>query len=139
MRRFLSAVISGMAVVLVMATTAAATPTHYGPSGLLNIPTAETLNEGNICVGLWTNCTAGNDQDGVIVPATITLGLGTFMEVYGSYPNLLFNGDEDASGRGFADLGFKFRVYGKRSDPFRLGLDLQAPPLRFPTIPIATA
>lgn len=103
-----------------------ATPTHYGHSGLLNLPTAQTLNEGNICVGLWTNCTAGADRDGVIVPATITLGLGTFMEVYGSYPNLLFNGDEDASGRGFADLGFKFRIFGKRSDPFRLGLDLQA-------------
>lgn len=103
-----------------------ATPTHYGHSGLLNLPTAQTLNEGNICVGLWTNCTAGSDQNGVIVPATITLGLGTFMEVYGSYPNLLFNGDEQVSGRGFADLGFKFRVFGKRSDPFRLGLDLQA-------------
>ena len=125
MRRFLSAVIFGAAVVFGMAMNAAATPTHYGPSGLLNIPTAETLNEGNICVGLWTNCTVGNDRDGVIVPATITMGLGTFMEVYGSYPNLLFNGDEDASGRGFADLGFKLRVYGKRSDPFRLGLDLQ--------------
>jgi outer membrane protein OmpA-like peptidoglycan-associated protein len=126
MCRFLSAVISGAAVMIVLATSAAATPTHYGHSGLLNIPTAQTLNEGNICVGLWTNCTADSDQGSVIVPATITLGLGTFMEVYGSYPNLLFNDDEEASGRGFADLGFKFRVYGKRSDPFRLGLDLQA-------------
>ncbi|MCM2263924.1 MAG: OmpA family protein [Desulfuromonadales bacterium] len=115
-------------MVLLLATSLPcfATPTHYGSSGLLNLPTAQTLNEGNICVGLWTNCTTGKDQDGVIVPATITLGLGTFMEVYGSYPNLLFNDDEEASGRGFADLGFKFRIFGKRSDPFRLGLDLQA-------------
>lgn len=104
----------------------AVTPTHYGHTGLLSLPTAQTLNEGNICVGLWTNCTTGTERDGVIVPATITLGLGTFMEVYGSYPNLLFNDDEQASGRGYANLGFKFRAYGKRSDPFRLGLDLQA-------------
>lgn len=119
---------AAVSLVLLFATSLPchATPTHYGHSGLLNLPTAQTLNEGNICVGLWTDCTTGSDRNGVIVPATITLGLGTFMEVYGSYPNLLFNDDEEASGRGFADLGFKFRVFGKRSDPFRLGLDLQA-------------
>lgn len=127
MRLLLFSIAAGLTLLLAFARPCLATPTHYGHSGLLNLPTAQTLNEGNICVGLWANCTAGTgDQDGVIVPATITLGLGTFMEVYGSYPNLLFNGDEDASGRGFADLGFKFRVFGKRSDPFRLGLDLQA-------------
>lgn len=102
-----------------------ATPTQFGSSGLLSQPTAQTLNEGNICIGLWSNCTADTERSSVILPATITLGLGTFMEVYGSYPNLLFNGDEDSSGRGYADLGFKFRVYGERSAPFRLGLDLQ--------------
>lgn len=126
MRHLLITVATNGILLLASLSPAHATPTHYGHSGLLNLPTAQTLNEGNICVGLWTNCTSGTDQDGVIVPATITLGLGTFMEVYGSYPNLLFNGDEDASGRGFADLGFKFRVFGERSDPFRLGLDLQA-------------
>ena len=125
-RRFLETVACSLLPLLAAASVAYATPTHYGHSGLLSQPTAQTLNEGNICVGLWTDCSGGNNRDGVIVPATITLGLGTFMEVYGSYPNLLFNGDEDASGRGFADLGFKFRIYGKRADPFRLGLDLQA-------------
>jgi len=105
---------------------ALAIPTQYGNTGLLSVPEAQTLNEGNICVGLWTNCTTGREEDAAIVPAAITLGLGTFMEAYGSYPNLLFNGDEDASGRGFANLGFKFRAFGKRADPFRLALDLQA-------------
>ena len=38
---------------------------------------------------------------------------------------LLFNDDEGSSGRGFANVGFKFRVYGKRSDSFRLAVDLQ--------------
>ncbi len=126
MRHFLIAAVCALFMLSSSVSVSLATPTHYGHTGLLNQPTAQTLNEGNICVGLWTNCSSGTDQDGVIVPATITLGLGTFMEAYGSYPNLLFNGDEDASGRGFADLGFKFRVFGKRSDPFRLGLDLQA-------------
>lgn len=105
--------------------------TQYGDTGLISQPTAQTLNEGNICIGLWTNCTdgssssAGNNDSSVIVPATITMGLGTFMETYGSYPNLIFNGDEDSSGRGFANAGFKFRVFGKRSAPFRLAVDLQ--------------
>lgn len=126
MRRLLITVIASLVCLGASVSVSSATPTHYGSSGLLNLQTAETLNEGNICVGLWTNCTIGKDQDGVTVPATITLGLGTFMEVYGSYPNLLFNDDEMVSGRGFADLGFKFRIFGSRADPFRLGLDLQA-------------
>ena len=110
---------------------AQATTSQFGETGLLSQPTAQTLHEGNICVGIWANCSDGvdngssSDDSGVIVPTTITMGLGTFMEVYGSYPNLLFNDDEGSSGRGFANVGFKFRVYGKRSDSFRLAVDLQ--------------
>jgi outer membrane protein OmpA-like peptidoglycan-associated protein len=125
MRHFLIMILAGVLGLLPLA-PAFAIPTQYGHTGLLSVPEAQTLNEGNICVGLWTNCTTGAEEDGAIVPVAITLGLGTFMEAYGSYPNLLFNGDEDVSGRGFANLGFKFRVFGKRADPFRLGLDLQA-------------
>jgi outer membrane protein OmpA-like peptidoglycan-associated protein len=109
-----------------------ATSGQYGDTGLISQPTAQTLNEGNICVGLWANCSDGVSTpvteagDGsLIIPATITLGLGTFLEAYGSYPNLSFNGDEDGSGRGFANAGFKARILGKRSDRFRLALDLQ--------------
>ena len=109
-----------------------ATSTQFGDTGLLSQPTAQTLNEGNICVGIWANCSDGayngSDLSGdssVIVPTSITMGLGTFIEAYASYPNLLFNGDEDGSGRGFANAGFKLRVYGKRSDNFRLAVDLQ--------------
>lgn len=108
-----------------------ATSTQYGDSGLFSQPVAQTLSEGNICIGLWTNCAdsatgdTSNSDSAVIVPATITMGLGTFIEAYGSYPDMLFNGDEEASGRGFANAGFKFRVYGKRSAPFRLAVDLQ--------------
>ena len=109
-----------------------ATSSQYGDTGLISQPTAQTLNEGNICVGIWSNCSdgittpsAGAGDSSLIVPATITLGLGTFLEAYGSYPNLFFNGDEDNSARGFANIGFKARILGKRSDRFRLALDVQ--------------
>lgn len=123
---FTTLFIAGTVLLFVLASPCLATPTQYGHTGLLSQPTAQTLNEGNICVGGWASCTAGGDRNGVIIPVAITLGLGTFMEAYGSYPNLLFNDDEDLSGRGFAGLGMKFRILGKRSDPFRLGLDVQA-------------
>jgi outer membrane protein OmpA-like peptidoglycan-associated protein len=109
-----------------------ATSGQFGDTGLISQPKAQTLNEGNICVGLWANCSDGIDTpttnagDGsLVIPATITLGLGTFLEVFGSYPNLSFNGDEDSSARGFANAGFKARILGKRSDRFRLALDVQ--------------
>lgn len=109
-----------------------AIPTQFGDTGLISQPTAQTLNEGNICVGIWANCAgdaagiSGVSGSSAIVPVTVTMGLGTFMETFGSYPNLLFNGDEDLSGRGAASAGFKFRVFGKRSDAFRLGWDISA-------------
>ena len=111
---------------------AQATSSQFGETGLLSQPTAQTLNEGNICVGIWANCSdaiesnsALSGDSSLIIPTTITMGLGTFIESYGSFPNLLFNGDEVASGRGFANAGFKLRAYGKRSDNFRLAVDLQ--------------
>lgn len=132
MLRFAAALCLLLCFSLLAAVQASASSSQFGDTGLLSQPTAQTLNEGNICVGIWANCTSPGDNDpnlpddtGLIVPTTVTMGLGTFMEVYGSYPNLLFNGDEDASGRGFANAGFKFRVFGKRSDNFRLGVDIQ--------------
>ena len=117
---------------LLTVSSAQATPSQFGDTGLLSQSTAQTLNEGNICVGIWASCTDGSgtgnsqsEDSNLIIPTTITMGLGTFMETYGSYPNLLFNGDEATSGRGYANAGFKFRVHGKRSDSFRLAVDLQ--------------
>lgn len=106
---------------------ATANPTQCGETGLLSQPSGETLNAGNICIGLWGNYAASSGErgDAVILPATITLGLGTFMEAYGSFPNLLFNDDELNSGRGYANVGFKLRVLGKRSSPFKLAVDGQ--------------
>jgi len=130
---FISSLCFFLSFTLLASSVALATSTQFGETGLLSQPTAQTLNEGNICVGIWANCSDSvdsgpslSDNSSLIIPTTITMGLGTFMETYGSYPNVLFNGDEDASGRGFANVGFKFRVYGKRSDTFRMAFGLQA-------------
>lgn len=103
-----------------------AVPTEYGDTGLLTQPTAETLNAGNICVGVWGNNASAKSGDAIIVPVAITLGLGSFLEAYGSYPNLLFNDEEIDSGRGYANLGGKMRIFGKRSSRFKIAIDGQA-------------
>lgn len=102
-----------------------AMPTQFGDTGMLSQPTAETLNAGNICVGAWGNHSSTEDGSATIVPVAITLGLGTFMEAFGSFPSLLFNGDEDDSTRGYANIGFKVRFLGKRAAPFKLAVDSQ--------------
>jgi outer membrane protein OmpA-like peptidoglycan-associated protein len=104
-----------------------ASPAQSGSSGLLTVSSAETLDAGNICIGIWS-CYAENStfsqKSSLIIPATITLGIGTFWEVYGAYPNLFFNGDEDISGRGTLDIGTKLRFLGERSANFKIAVDL---------------
>ncbi|ABB32061.1 OmpA/MotB domain protein [Geobacter metallireducens RCH3] len=109
---------------LVFAASAFANPAMNGSTGLITVPSAETLDAGNICVGAWGISTAKNSDNALTVPVALTLGIGTFWELYGSYPNLLFNGDEEKAGQGYAELGSKLRVIGKRSSPFKLALDL---------------
>ncbi|WP_429885595.1 OmpA family protein [Geoalkalibacter halelectricus] len=102
-----------------------AVPTQFGDTGLLSQPSAETLDAGNLSFGLWLNHSDGDGGSATVAPVALTLGLGSFLEVYGTYPNLLFNDDDLASGRGDLALGFKARVLGKRSSPFKLALDVQ--------------
>jgi outer membrane protein OmpA-like peptidoglycan-associated protein len=52
------------------------------------------------------------------------MGIGTFWEVYGAYPNIFFNGDEDISGRGTLDIGTKLRFLGGRSSELKMAVDL---------------
>lgn len=103
-----------------------ANPGQTGSSGLLNVSSAETLDAGNICIGLWP-CYSQNSNfaqsSSLIMPATITMGVGTFWEVFGAYPNLLFNGDDDASGRGTLDIGTKIRFLGGRTADFKMAGD----------------
>ena len=112
MLRFLLSFCACLICLSLAAPDARATSTQYGDTGLISQPTAQTLDAGNICFGVWTNCSDGvkspglSTESSVIVPATLTMGLGTFMEAYGSYPNLLFNDDEYDSGRGSANAGF---------------------------------
>lgn len=102
-----------------------AIPSQFGDTGLISQPTAETLNSGNICVGIIGNCADNDGKTATVLPVFMTLGLGNFLEAYGSYPNILFNDNEDASGRGYSNVGLKIRVFGKRSSQFKLGLDGQ--------------
>jgi outer membrane protein OmpA-like peptidoglycan-associated protein len=120
-----SLILLAIALVLWHPGAALAIPTQYGDTGLLSQPSADTLNAGNICIGLWANHASADVDSATIVPVSLTLGLGSFLEAYGSYPNLLFNDEELASGRGFANIGFKLRVLGKRSSPFKLAIDGQ--------------
>jgi len=103
---------------------ALANPTQYGSSGLLHIATADTLDSANICVGVWGNCSK-TDRYGInsIMPVTLTLGIGTFWEIYGTYPNVYINDETQYSGRGTADVGTKLRVLGKRSGDYKLAVD----------------
>lgn len=105
-----------------------ANPGRSGSSGLITVPSADTLDSGNICVGLWS-CYGANDsirqKNSMVVPVSITLGIGTFWEVYGAYPNILFNGDEDASGMGNIELGTKIRFLGDRDSMFKVAFDFQ--------------
>lgn len=106
---------------------ASANPGQSGSSGLLTVSTAETLDAGNICVGAWT-CYGQNSsfsqKSSLIMPVTITMGIGTFWELYGAYPNVFFNGDDDISGRGTLDIGTKLRFLGGRTSDLKIAIDL---------------
>ena len=107
--------------------TALANPTQFGSSGLLYVPTADTLDSANFCFGVWGNCNSkSNTGLTSIMPVTLTLGIGTFWEVYGTYPNAYPNSSEiPGSGRGTADVGSKIRFLGARSSNFKLAADLK--------------
>src|SRR6185369_6447050 len=103
-----------------------ANPTQFGSSGLLNVPTADTLDSANFCVGIWGNCSSKTGSGlNSIMPATLTLGISTFWEIYGTYPNVYLNNDAPDSGRGTADIGTKLRMMGGRSDKFKLAADFR--------------
>lgn len=111
--------------IMALASDCLAIPTQFGESGLISQPSAETLNSGNICVGIIGNCSDNRGQTTTVLPYFMTLGLGNFLEAYGSYPNILFNDKEEESQRGFANVGMKLRLLGKRSSQFKFSLDGQ--------------
>lgn len=120
-------VIIALMIVCSVPLWAHANPGQSGSSGLLSVSSAETLDAGNICVGAWTCYSENNSfsqKSSLIMPVTITMGIGTFWEVYGAYPNIFFNGDEDISGRGTLDIGTKLRFLGGRSSDLKIAVDL---------------
>lgn len=114
-------------VVCLIPVLADASPGQSGSSGLLNVSSGETIDAGNICVGVWS-CYGENksfsQKSSLIMPVTITMGIGTFWEIYGAYPNIFFNGDDDVSGRGTLDLGTKIRFLGGRSSALKMAVEL---------------
>ncbi len=120
-----SFVIFFIVAALLQSSPSFANPTQYGVTGLLSVPTADTLDSGNICVGLWGNFSkTKDDKHAIILPVTLTLGIGSFWEVYGTYPNLLFNDQNDLSGRGTAGIGTKLRFFGQRNSSVKLAADV---------------
>ncbi len=120
--RFISILMTS--IMTFLAQSAFATPSQSGSTGLISVPTAETLDSGNLSVGVWGNLLNTSASKAFVLPATITLGIGSFWEIYGTYPNLLFDGEEDSSDRNSADLGMKIRFYGTRSSKFKVAADL---------------
>lgn len=125
--RIFSALIISFAIL--SSSAAFANPGQTGSTGLINVPSAETLDSGNICIGAWGNYSENNNlsqKQALILPVSLTLGIGTFWEVYGAYPNILFNNDEDASGRGTLDIGTKLRFLGSRNSILKVAADFLA-------------
>jgi outer membrane protein OmpA-like peptidoglycan-associated protein len=116
-----------LALILCLAPVCAnANPGHSGSSGLIQVPSADTLDAGNICLGLWS-CSSENrnfsQKRSLVLPVSMTLGIGTFWEIFSSYPNILFNGDEDVSGLGTLNIGTKLRFLGSRSSTFKMAAE----------------
>lgn len=111
-------------ILLILESSSLANPTEFGSSGLLHVPTADTIDSANFCFGIWGNCSNRTDTGSVtIIPATLTLGVGTFWEIYGTYPNVSLNSDTQKSDRGSADIGTKLRIVGGRNSKFKLAVD----------------
>ncbi|MBT1071535.1 OmpA family protein [Pelotalea chapellei] len=118
-----------IAIFISTATSAFANPGQNGSTGLISVPSADTLDAGNVCIGVWTDLSENSNQakkSALIAPVSITLGIGSFWEIYGAYPNILFNDNEDASGKGTLDLGTKLRFLGSRDSFFKVAADFLA-------------
>lgn len=122
---FMNYILSIMtAVFFLQAVSSYAAPTQSGSTGLLTVPTADTLGPGNVCVGVWSDISTKDDKHSVIAPVGLTIGLGASWEAYASYPNIMLNDQEDLSGKGRAELGTKVRFYGKSNSRLKFAADL---------------
>lgn len=113
--------------IMLSVAAADANPNRSGSTGLIKSPAADTLDSGNICIGTWCDTSGAKGNTNVLIPLALTMGLGTFWEIYGSYPNILLNNDEESAGPdGTAIIGMKFRLGLQRSDPKKSAIDIFA-------------
>lgn len=92
--------------------TATATPTQYGDSGLISVPTTDISSRGVFQTSVWFNYSKKNENSFTLLPISLSMGVLDGLELSGSYPNLLLNTQNDGSMRGFENLGLKYRFAG---------------------------
>lgn len=98
-----------------------ATPTQYGDSGLVSVPTTEIAERAVFHTAIWLNQSQKNDGF-TIVPLSLSMGLMDALEVSGSYPNILLNNQNDGSLRGFENIGLKYRLLGQANSNFKAAI-----------------
>lgn len=99
--------------ILFAPTVVTATPTQYGESGLISVPTADTTERGLFQAAVWLNHSQNNEERFTLMPVSLSMGIGDSWEIYGSYPNVLLNDQNDGSMRGFENVGIKYRFWGE--------------------------
>ncbi len=122
MRHRLKIFISFISIFVLSApAVASATPTQYGDSGLVSVPTTEIAERGIFHTAVWLNQSQKNDGF-TIVPLSLSMGIMDALEVSGSYPNILLNNQNDGSMRGFENIGLKYRLVGQASSNFKAAI-----------------
>lgn len=110
-------------IILSTPAVAFATPTQYGESGLISVPTSEITGVGLFQVAAWINSSQNNGDKFTLLPISLSMGFSDGMEIFASYPNVLLNADNSGSGRGYENLGVKFRLSGRGDSKFRSSVD----------------
>lgn len=98
--------------ILIPSVAAAATPTQYGESGLVSVPTAEVTERGIYAAAAWFNNSQNNSNKAARFPISLAMGIGFGWEFFGSYPDISFANQEDGSISNFGSVGIKFRLTG---------------------------
>lgn len=98
-----------------------ATPTQYGDSGLISVPTTEVAERGTFHTAVWLNQSQENGGF-TIVPISLSMGIMDALELSGSYPNILLNSQNDGSMRGFENVGLKYRFLGETKSEFKAAI-----------------
>lgn len=102
---------------------ASAAPTQFGESGLVSVPTTEITGTGHFDASLWINHSKNNDRTYSIMPLAASMGFMNRMEIFASHPNIVINEDNDGSGRGYQNIGIKFRMSGGEGSKFQSAVD----------------